>query len=122
MAISMKSMNNEAVKELKLNEMFRNAVNNELYKTTMIINKVIFDKDGELVESYLGTTGDSPLVRAFGLSNKEINNVLVNNKTGEPGRRIKIDGQQYILSENIISIECTNKDKIEDLANNGYDF
>ena len=122
MAISMKSMNNEAVKGLKLNEMFRNAVNNELYKTTMIINKVIFDKDGELVESYLGTTGDSPLVRAFGLSNKEINNVLVNNKTGEPGRRIKIDGQQYILSENIISIECTNKDKIEDLANNGYDF
>ena len=64
MAISMNSvkMNKNA------NEMFRNAVNNELYKQSIVITKIELHDlgNGNIQEEVCyGTVGDTPLLRAF---------------------------------------------------------
>ena len=129
MAISMNTMNNNVeAKGFKANEMFRNAVNNELYKQSIVITKIELSKDenGEIVEkSYYGTVGDTPLLRAFGLSNKTMNNVLINITEEDEAAtkvRVNIDGQRYVLSENIISIKCADDNLISKLAKYGYDY
>ena len=129
MSIKMNNVKtNVEVKGFKANEMFRNAVNNELYKQSIVITKIELSKDenGEIVEkSYYGTVGDTPLLRAFGLSNKTMNNVLINMAEEDEAAtkvRVNIDGQRYILSENIISIKCADTNLIEKLARNGFDY
>ena len=129
MAISMNTMNNNVeAKGFKANEMFRNAVNNELYKQSIVITKIELSKDenGTVVEkAYYGTVGDTPLLRAFGLSNKVMNNVLINIAEEDEAAtkvRVNIDGQRYILSENIISIKCADDNLISKLAKYGYDY
>ena len=129
MAISMNTMNNNVeAKGFKANEMFRNAVNDELYKQSIVITKIELSKDenGTIVEkAYYGTVGDTPLLRAFGLSNKVMNNVLINIAEEDEAAtkvRVNIDGQRYILSENIISIKCADDNLISRLAKYGYDY
>ena len=129
MSIKMNNVKtNVEVKGFKANEMFRNAVNNELYKQSIVITKIELHDlgNGNIQEEVCyGTVGDTPLLRAFGLSNRTMNNVLINIAEEDEAAtkvRVNIDGQRYILSENIISIKCADTNLIEKLARNGFDY
>lgn len=104
------------------------AFNNYLYATKFVIQRVdiTYNKQTKQFDEdkYYTIVDDSPLVREFGLSNKHIANFLVFNLDDEDNkkkaRRINIDGISYVLSENIITIQCDNTSKLEELADKGY--
>ena len=131
MAISMNKINgNETIKGFAANKELRNAINARLNKTTVIINKLEMKYNKETKEYEpivkLGTIGYSPVVEAFGV-NREYKRADVPVEIDLDGdttisRKINIDGMKYVYCDSIMSIECKDKQQIEKLDKDGYEF
>lgn len=131
MAISMNKINgNETIKGFAANKQLRNAINARLNKTTIVINKLEMKYNKETKEYEpivkLGTIGYSPVVEAFGV-NREYKRADVPVEIDLDGdttisRKINIDGMKYVYCDSIMSIECKDKQQIEKLDKDGYEF
>ena len=131
MAISMNKINgNETIKGFAANKQLRNAINARLNKTTIVINKLemVYNKETKEYEPIvkLGTIGYSPVVEAFGV-NREYKRASVAVEIDLDGdttiaRKIDIDGMKYVYCDSIMSIECKDKQQIEKLDKDGYEF
>lgn len=126
--ITSKNVNRRAY-GLGLHNKFRKAVNNKIHAVKFVINRVdiAYNKQTKQFEetSYLAIVDDSPLVREFGFdANYRKANVLAFDLNDDDqkakARRINIDGEKYIYSEAIMTIQCDNTRKIEELADKGY--
>lgn len=126
--ITSKNVNRRAY-GLGLHNKFRKAVNNKIHAVKFVINRVdiAYNKQTKQFEetSYLAIVDDSPLVREFGFdANYRKANVLAFDLNDDDqkakARRINIDGEKYIYSETIMTIQCDNTRKIEELADKGY--
>ena len=125
--ITWKSVNVKSA-GLGLHNKFRKAVNNKIHAVKFVINRIdiVFNKQTKQFEetSYLAIVDDSPLIREFGFNANYVkSNVLafdLDDKQNKTARRINIDGQKYIYSEAIMTIECDNQKKIDELADKGY--
>lgn len=128
MAITMNQITKSEVTGYAKHRRLRAALNKKLYEVAPIIRKYTFWKDEETNElrytSTLGTSNDSPVVRAFGLSDARIANVKIEETIDEDkgttrGRRVNIapDGR-YPLSENVILVKA-DKAILEDFTKNG---
>ena len=125
--ITFKSVN-PRVAGLGLHRKVRKSFNNYLHAVNFVIRRVdiTFNKQTKQfdVDSYFSVVDDSPLIREFGLSDVHKANFLVfdvndeGNKT--KARRINIDGERYVMSQNIMAIKCENQKKLEELADKGY--
>jgi hypothetical protein len=126
MAITLKQLQNSKLSGYAMNKKMREALINKLYELMPVINKYSFFKDEETNElKYtveLGTSNDSPVIREFGLSDKVMRNVKIQESTSNNNtvsRRIDIaPGTRYQLSENIILVYGT-KDILADFTKNG---
>lgn len=126
MAITLKQLQNSKLSGYAMNKKMREALINKLYELMPVINKYSFFKDEETNElKYtveLGTSNDSPVIREFGLSDKVMKNVKIQETTSNNNtvsRRIDIaPGTRYQLSENIILVYGT-KDILADFTRNG---
>ena len=126
MAITLKQLQNSKLSGYAMNKKMREALINKLYELMPVINKYSFFKDEETNElKYtveLGTSNDSPVIREFGLSDKVMKNVKIQESTSNKNtvsRRIDIaPGTRYQLSENIILVYGT-KDILADFTRNG---
>jgi hypothetical protein len=126
MAITLKQLQNSKLSGYAMNKKMREALINKLYELMPVINKYSFFKDEETNElKYtveLGTSNDSPVIREFGLSDKVMKNVKIQettNNNNTVSRRIDIaPGTRYQLSENIILVYGT-KDILADFTRNG---
>lgn len=126
MAITLKQLQNSKLSGYAMNKKMREALINKLYELMPVINKYSFFKDEETNElKYtveLGTSNDSPVIREFGLSDKVMRNVKIQESTSNNNtvsRRIDIaPGTRYQLSENIILVYGT-KDILADFTRNG---
>lgn len=126
MAITLKQLQNSKLSGYAMNKKMREALINKLYELMPVINKYSFFKDEETNElKYtveLGTSNDSPVIREFGLSNKVMRNVKIQESTSNNNtvsRRVDIaPGTRYQLSENIILVYGT-KDILADFTKNG---
>ena len=126
MAITLKQLQNSKLSGYAMNKKMRETLVNKLYELMPIINKYSFFKDEETNElKYtveLGTSNDSPVIREFGLSDKVMRNVKIQESTSNNNtvsRRIDIaPGTRYQLSENIILVYGT-KDILADFTRNG---
>jgi len=128
MAILMNSINNNEVKGYAKHVQARKALNNKLYEVMPVINKYEFKRDKEtneiVWESKLGTSNDSPVIRAFGLSNKVMPNARIEVKDMYDNvniRRINIhpDGK-YPLSENVILVKSNDANILAKLTKEGF--
>ena len=126
--ISWKNVNPKAY-GLGLHNKFRKAVNGRIHAVKFVINRIdiVYNKMTKQFEEtkYLAIVDDSPLVREFGFdANYTKANVLVfdlnDNDEKNKARRINIDGEKYIYTEAIISIQAENQKKIDELADKGY--
>lgn len=126
--ITSKNVNRRAY-GLGLHNKFRKAVNNKIHAVKFVINRVdiAYNKQTKQFEetSYLAIVDDSPLVREFGFdANYRKANVLAFDLNDDDqkakARRINIDGEKYIYSEAIMTIQCDNTRKIDELADKGY--
>jgi hypothetical protein len=126
MAITLKQLQNSKLSGYAMNKKMRETLVNKLYELMPVINKYSFFKDEETNElKYtveLGTSNDSPVIREFGLSDKVMKNVKIQettNNNNTVSRRIDIaPGTRYQLSENIILVYGT-KDILADFTKNG---
>jgi hypothetical protein len=126
MAITLKQLQNSKLSGYAMNKKMRETLVNKLYELMPVINKYSFFKDEETNElKYtveLGTSNDSPVIREFGLSDKVMKNVKIQESTSNNNtvsRRIDIaPGTRYQLSENIILVYGT-KDILADFTRNG---
>ena len=126
MAITLKQLQNSKLSGYAMNKKMRETLVNKLYELMPVINKYSFFKDEETNElKYtveLGTSNDSPVIREFGLSDKVMRNVKIQETTSNNNtvsRRIDIaPGTRYQLSENIILVYGT-KDILADFTRNG---
>ena len=126
MAITLKQLQNSKLSGYAMNKKMREALINKLYELMPVISKYSFFKDEETNElKYtveLGTSNDSPVIREFGLSDKVMKNVKIQettNNNNTVSRRIDIaPGTRYQLSENIILVYGT-KDILADFTRNG---
>ena len=126
MAITLKQLQNSKLSGYAMNKKMREALINKLYELMPVINKYSFFKDEETNElKYtveLGTSNDSPVIREFGLSDKVMKNVKIQESTSNNNtvsRRIDIAPvTRYQLSENIILVYGT-KDILADFTRNG---
>lgn len=126
MAITLKQLQNSKLSGYAMNKKMREALINKLYELMPVINKYSFFKDEETNElKYtveLGTSNDSPVIREFGLSDKVMRNVKIQESTSNNNtvsRRVDIaPGTRYQLSENIILVYGT-KDILADFTKNG---
>ncbi len=117
MAITLKQLQNSKLSGYAMNKKMREALVNKLYELMPVINKYSFFKDEETNElKYtveLGTSNDSPVIREFGLSDKVMKNVKIQettNNNNTVSRRIDIaPGTRYQLSENIILVYGTKE-------------
>ncbi len=127
--ITSKSVN-PRVAGLGLHNKARRSFNSFLHATNFVIRRVDitynkatkqFDED-----QYFSIVDDSPLIREFGLSDERKMNFLAFDVDGDDNkkkaRRINIDGQRYVLSVNIMAIQCENQKKLEQLADEGYEI
>ena len=131
MAILTSKINgNETIKGFAANKQLRNAINARLNKTTIVINKLEMKYNKETKEYEpivkLGTIGYSPVVEAFGV-NREYKRADVPVEIDLDGdttisRKINIDGIKYVYCDSIMSIECKDKQQIEKLDKDGYEF
>ena len=131
MAISMNKINgNETIKGFAANKQLRNEINARLNKTIIVINKLEMKYNKETKEYEpivkLGTIGYSPVVEAFGV-NREYKRADVPVEIDLDGdttisRKINIDGIKYVYCDSIMSIECKDKQQIEKLDRDGYEF
>ena len=126
MAITLKQLQNSKLSGYAMNKKMRETLVNKLYELMPVISKYSFFKDEETNElKYtveLGTSNDSPVIREFGLSDKVMKNVKIQESTSNNNtvsRRIDIaPGTRYQLSENIILVYGT-KDILADFTRNG---
>ena len=126
MAITVKQLQNSKLSGYAMNKKMRETLVNKLYELMPVISKYSFFKDEETNElKYtveLGTSNDSPVIREFGLSDKVMRNVKIQESTSNNNtvsRRIDIaPGTRYQLSENIILVYGT-KDILADFTRNG---
>lgn len=126
MAITLKQLQNSKLSGYAMNKKMRETLVNKLYELMPVINKYSFFKDEETNElKYtveLGTSNDSPVIREFGLSDKVMKNVKIQESTSNNNtvsRRIDIaPGTRYQLSENIILVYGT-KEILADFTKNG---
>lgn len=128
MAILMNSINNNEVKGYAKHVQARKALNGKLYEVMPVINKYEFKRDKEtneiVWESKLGTSNDSPVIRAFGLSDKVMPNARIEVKDMYDNvniRRINIhpDGK-YPLSENVILVKSDDANILAKLTKEGF--
>ena len=125
--ITFKSVN-PRVAGLGLHRKVRKSFNNYLHAVNFVIRRVdiTFNKQTKQfdVDSYFSVVDDSPLIREFGLSDVHKANFLVFDVDSEDNkkkaRRINIDGERYVMSLNIMAIQCENQKKLEELADKGY--
>ena len=126
MAITLKQLQNSKLSGYAMNKKMRETLVNKLYELMPVISKYSFFKDEETNElKYtveLGTSNDSPVIREFGLSDKVMRNVKIQESTSNNNtvsRRVDIaPGTRYQLSENIILVYGT-KDILADFTRNG---
>jgi hypothetical protein len=126
MAITLKQLQNSKLSGYAMNKKMRETLVNKLYELMPVISKYSFFKDEETNElKYtveLGTSNDSPVIREFGLSDKVMKNVKIQESTSNNNtvsRRIDIaPGTRYQLSENIILVYGT-KEILADFTKNG---
>ena len=126
MAITLKQLQNSKLSGYAMNKKMRETLVNKLYELMPVISKYSFFKDEETNElKYtveLGTSNDSPVIREFGLSDKVMKNVKIQETTSNNNtvsRRVDIaPGTRYQLSENIILVYGT-KDILADFTRNG---
>ena len=128
MAITMNTMNNE-VRGFAANQAMRQAVVNTLYKQSIVIRKfkLTVNDEGEVkTNAYFGTIGMNPVAVAFGLDyDRRIANLEVEVKDAndkEEPRRINVDGDKYIYCSSLVTIECDDAHKIEEMAADGFIF
>ena len=129
MAISMNSLNNKMMNGFAANQAMRNAVVNALYSKSYVIRKFKFSKDelGNMNLSFVyGTIGQNPVAEAFGLDyDVRINNLPVQVKDmndNVKAQKINVDGIKYIFCSSLITIECDDDAKINNMAADGFVF
>ncbi len=119
---------NKNYRGLALHNKFRAAQIKDLHATKLVINRVdiAYNKNTKEFEetSYLAIVDYSPLAVEFGLTNETMTNVMAyetkdNNKKA---RRINVDGVKYVYVDSIMVIQCEDKNKTKELADNGYKF
>ena len=128
MAILMNSINNNEVKGYAKHVQLRKALNNKLYAVMPVINKYEFTRNEETNEiewtTVLGTSNDSPVIRAFGLSDKVMPNTRIEVKDMYDNisvRRLNIHPEgKYPLSENIILVSSDDATILAELTKNGF--
>lgn len=110
------------------NKVYR-AFNAYLYATNFVIKRVdiSYNRMTKQYEynKYFTTVNDNPVVRDLGLSDIRKNNFLVldvDDDNSKKARRINIDGQKYVLSLNILAIQCEDKKMINKLADEGFEL
>ena len=110
------------------NKIYR-AFNAYLYATNFVIKRVdiSYNRMTKQYEynKYFTTVNDNPVVRDLGLSDIRKSNFLVldvDDDNSKKARRINIDGQKYVLSLNIIAIQCEDKKMINKLADEGFEL
>ena len=129
MAISMNSLNNKMMNGFAANQAMRNAVVKALYSKSYVIRKFKFSKDelGNMNLSFVyGTIGQNPVAEAFGLDyDVRINNLPVQVKDmndNVKAQKINVDGIKYIFCSSLITIECDDDAKINNMAADGFVF
>jgi hypothetical protein len=129
MAILMNNVMNNEVRGFNAVANLRQAVVNKLYEQSIVIRKftVSVDMEGEAHVSFkYGTIGMNPVAVAFGLDyDVRLNNLpvevkLENDKT--EARKVNVDGHKYIFCTSLITIECEDEQKINELAADGFVF
>ena len=128
MAILMNSINTNEVKGYAKHVQARKALNEKLYAVMPVINKYSFYRNEETNEvewkSVLGTSNDSPIIRAFGLSDKVMPNTRIEVKDKFDNiqiRRINVGPEgKYPLSENVILVQSQDANILADLTKNGF--
>jgi hypothetical protein len=126
--ITCKSVN-PRVAGIGLHNKLRRSFNSFLHGTKFVIRRVdiTYNKQTKQFDydSYFSIVDDSPLIREFGLSDEHKTNFKAFDIDGDDNkkkaRRINIDGQSYVLSYNIMAIQCDNKRMIDKLADEGYE-
>jgi hypothetical protein len=110
------------------NKIYR-AFNAYLYATNFVIKRVdiSYNRMTKQYEynKYFTTVNDNPVVRDLGLSDIRKSNFLildVDDDNSKKARRINIDGQKYVLSLNILAIQCEDKKMINKLADEGFEL
>ena len=129
MAILMNNVMNNESRGFAANMNLRNAVVNKLYSRSIVIRKfnVKVDDDNNMHVTFkYGAIGQNPVAEAFGLDyDVRINNLpvevkLENDKT--ESRKVNVDGNKYIFCTSLITIECDDEQKINELAADGFVF
>ena len=121
-------MNNEA-RGFMANQTLRNAVVSKLYSRSLVIRKfhVTVDNNNEMHVSFkYGTIGQNPVAEAFGLDyDVRINNLPVEVKDMNDkveSRKVNVDGDKFVFCTSLITIECNDEQKINELAADGFVF
>ena len=129
MAILMNNVMNNESRGFAANMNLRNAVVNKLYSRSIVIRKfnVTVDDDNNMHVTFkYGAIGQNPVAEAFGLDyDVRINNLpvevkLENDKT--ESRKVNVDGNKYVFCTSLITIECDDEQKINELAADGFVF
>ena len=129
MAIMMNNVMNNESRGYAANMNLRNAVVNKLYSRSIVIRKfnVKVDDDNNMHVTFkYGAIGQNPVAEAFGLDyDVRINNLpvevkLENDKT--ESRKVNVDGNKYVFCTSLITIECDDEQKINELAADGFVF
>lgn len=129
MAILMNNVMNNEVRGFMANQTMRNAVVSKLYSRSIVIRKfhVTVDNNNEMHVSFkYGTIGQNPVAEAFGLDyDVRINNLPVEVKDMNDkveSRKVNVDGDKFVFCTSLITIECDDEQKINELAADGFVF
>lgn len=134
MSISMNNvMNNNVVREGSFaeNKQLRDKLINKLYAEFVVIRKFTIEFDDEnnmKIAVKYGTIGMSPVVEAFGVRRDvRINNVPVNvplfaGSDETKAVKVNIDGVKYIYCDSLVTMECKDQAKMEQLTGTGFEF
>ena len=129
MAILMNNVMNNEVRGFMANQTMRNAVVSKLYSRSIVIRKfhVTVDNNNEMHVSFkYGTIGQNPVAEAFGLDyDVRINNLPVEVKDMNDkveSRKVNVDGDKFVFCTSLITIECNDEQKINELAADGFVF
>lgn len=129
MAILKSNVMNNEVRGFMANQTLRNAVVSKLYSRSLVIRKfhVTVDNNNEMHVSFkYGTIGQNPVAEAFGLDyDVRINNLPVEVKDMNDkveSRKVNVDGDKFVFCTSLITIECNDEQKINELAADGFVF
>ena len=132
MSILMNNVMNNEVRGFAANMNLRKSLVNKLYEQTIVMRKfeiTVDDEGKETVSFKYGTIGMNPVAQAFGLDyDVRINNLPVEVKVANSwtdkteSRKVDVDGHKYIFCSSLITIECEDEKKINELAQYGFEF